>query len=383
MAGSELSYYEINKLLWRWSKKEGARIVHEASLSMDKAPPALPRMPEPKAPPAPKPDPAAKMASDIIKVADTFSRFKKWLDTPDPPKAPPAKKDYMAVPLFDIQQIPGAMRKEFQPHAAKLMERWFAGELNYGPTEKDVAAEINQKGEPYPPSMYDTTTVKLDWVLKYEEARLGYDYLINEKIRNPAARDTLRKMLKKYRAHANINTWEACGGKLSSLHRHFQFQLVGVGSTFFQKASEYVSAYKNNGVPTDLNGALGSFNIYAAIGYAHSISGGIMEVSGVYVYIKDSFDFTDEPGKPSQYLGHWSKDGVIVVPYNGAAAALGVSSLYTSYPVRTPNGSVYYPVHDSDFRKWALKHQRGGDFYVYSDYRFVPCDPPIRVYLDD
>ena len=51
----DLSYYKINKLLWRWSKKDGARIVHEVGLSMDKAPPAQPAPPAPvvKATPAP------------------------------------------------------------------------------------------------------------------------------------------------------------------------------------------------------------------------------------------------------------------------------------------------------------------------------------------
>lgn len=146
-----------------------------------------------------------------------------------------------------------------------------------------------------------------------------------------------------------------------------------------------LTTQRNKGVPDDLVGALGSFNIYAAIGYANFKNRNEVRISGLYVYVKDSYDFTDLSGDVSQYLGHWSKNGVIVVPYNAAAAALNESALYTEYPVTVGNsrvaGNVYYPVQNSDFREWALKHQRGGDFIVYSDYRFVPLTPPLTVYL--
>lgn len=51
------------------------------------------------------------------------------------------------------------MRKEFMPVSAKLMEKWFAGPLNYSPTTRDKIKGINQDGQPYPPSMIDTTTI--------------------------------------------------------------------------------------------------------------------------------------------------------------------------------------------------------------------------------
>jgi Family of unknown function (DUF6402) len=386
----DLSYFEINKLLWRWSKKDGARIVHEAKLSMEKAAPALPASPTDlvnvrPAPAQPKPD----LVDDIVKVVDAFGRFKTWLNTPDPPKPPrtvPVKPaQTQTVPPFDIQEIPRAMRKEFMPNAAKLMERWFAGELNYGPTSKDVAAEINHKGEPYPPSMYDMTTIKLDWALKHQRAKEAHDELVNTLIRSSRAISALAKILRRFDSHQSIDAWAKCGEKLPNLHRHFQFQLVRVGSTFSQKIGDMVRAARNHGVPDDLTGALGSFNIYAAIGFVHFTRPGVAEVSGIYVYIKDSFDFTDLSPEVSQYLGHWSKNGVIVVPYNAAAAAFGREEFYVSFPVALGDprvaGNVYYPVHNSDFRQWARKHGRGGDFIVYSDYKFIPLSPPIKVYL--
>jgi hypothetical protein len=388
----KIPYYETNNLIFRWKLRDGADgcvLCHDVSMSMDRPPPPLPA---PKAPSAPKPPPpnrTANTANGIMDAFEALGRFKKWLDTPDPPKppkaAPPVQKDFMAVPPFDIQEIPGAMRKEHLTNSAKLMDRWFNGELNYGSTEHDVKTETNQKGEPYPPSMYDMTTITLDWVLKYPRAQNAYDHLINTAIRSPQAYGILQKKLRLYVGHSTIDTWPLCDKSLRALHRYFQFTYANVGSTLAQKIDEFLITENNQGVPDDLTGALGSFNIYAAIGYATFVNQKTVEISGVYVYIKDSYDFTDEPGDVSQYLGHWSKNGVILVPYNAAAAALNKPALYTSYPVAVGNsrvaGNVYYPVQNADFRQWAIKHQRGGDFIVYSDKRWVPVFPPIRVEL--
>lgn len=170
----KLSYYSINKLVWRWNKKEGAWIVPEEKLSFDNPPPKLPNVMAPRAEPSPpkrKPQPG----DGLLKAIELHSRFKTWLDTPDPPKPPKQvraqepKQD--RVPPFDIQEIPAAMRKEFMPVSAQLMERWFAGALNYSPTDLDERRGTNQDGRPYPPSMIDRTSIKLDWVLKYTRAK--------------------------------------------------------------------------------------------------------------------------------------------------------------------------------------------------------------------
>lgn len=390
----KLPYYSINKILWRWSRQDGCWIVPAVALSLDRPPPdldtvcLLPATPRPSSPTKAKP----QVGDGLLRMMDAHSRFKIWLSTPEPPNppkpAPTPRPQQKKIPPFDIQEIPGAMRKEMMPVAAKLMERWFAGELNYGPTDQDTKNEINQKGEPYPPGMYDMTTVKLDWVLQYRRAKDQYDALVNASVRTPEALLRLSKILGRYRRpHVKLDTWVMCGEKLPSLHKHFQFTFANVGSTLAQKLAEDIDArLHTSGVPDDLNGALGSFNIYAAVAYAtFNNDASIADVSGIYVYIKDNYSFTDKSGKTSQYLGHWSSKGIIVLEYNGFASYLGKPALYRSYSVRMGNpevkGNVYYPVHNKDFREWALKHQRGGDFIVYSDYRFVPIYPPIKVRL--
>jgi hypothetical protein len=395
-----IPYYKIGKLLWRWKRQEGARVVREVSLSMDKAPPPLPAPPEPRViaqapePKPPAPHPLIQLLDGIESVSNKISRFNAQLDAPPVPKKPPSPpkpvKKVETVRPFDIQEIPGAMRKESMTMSATLMEKWHAGRLNYSPTTTEEDKEINQDGEPYPPDMYDMTTVKLDWVLRFPRAKKQYEYLINEAIRSKKAWKALHDKLVLYKDKVSaLNAMDLCNGDPIRLHKQFQFQHVSVDGTFGDKIMTYLRALDNNGAPDDLFGALGSFNFYAAMGHvrferdvvSHRTTA---EVSGIWVYVKDNFTFTTNPGERSQYLGHWNHNGVIVVPY----ARLAEKSRYILYvdaPVAIGDphikGNVYYPIHNNDFRQWAIKPQRGGDFIIFTDRHYVPIIPPIKVLL--
>jgi hypothetical protein len=348
LSDEELPYYKTAFWTRHWSQCEGCKAVSAQSISFDKAPPPLPRS------------------------------LKKQFPQNAAVKVPP----------FDIQEIPDAMRREGMPIAAKLMERWFAGILNYAPTGDDLKAEINQKGEPYPSSMYDTTTIAMNWVLKFKRAEEKYLDLLANRIHRKIALDKLKSALMPFRnINSSFNTWNVCKNDMSALHRHFTFQYVSVGSSLSEKIDDFIeSQFNRNGVPDDLTGALGAFNLHAApadvkIEYPQREA----VVSSIYVYVKDSYDFTDEPGSVSQYLGHWSSKGVIVVPYNGLTGKLNIPSLYLPYPVARGDmrvkGNVYYPVHNKDFRQWAIRHQRGGDFIIFSDRVRYRLRTPIRIKL--
>jgi hypothetical protein len=290
------------------------------------------------------------------------------------------------VPPFDIQEIPGAMRKEFMPVSAKLMERWFAGELNYSRNDKDQQNEINQDGKYYPESMIDRTSIKMDWVLKHERATNQHAELINARIYNQAALREVKKILSRYRANLNVSPWFECDGDIRKLHRNFQFQRIAVESTFAQKAEQYVRRMTHVGVPDDLTGSLGAFNFYAAIsGVEFEPQGKIATVTQIVVYVRDSYSFEGEPGTRSQYLGHWSKDGVIIVPVTLVANAANtpwldfpvvVGAGYENLRIR---GRVYYPIRNASFREWQTKHHRGGDFIIYSDCKSIQLEKPITV----
>jgi hypothetical protein len=415
MSDDKIPYYKIGKLRWNWNRREGedgCKIVREVQFSINKAPPPLPDELKPKAAPeslTPKPpnsDSAVNMINDNFEDRGIFSRFKTRLNTPDSLKRPlPAVLEKAKpVPPFDIQEIPDAMRKQKMPIGAKLMERWFAGELNYSPTQSDESAEINQDGKPYPSEVYDMTTGKLDWVLKFSRARKKYEHLINDAVRSEKSRGRLIEKLTRFKHDVELHTTDICGDDFRRLHTLFQFQYIQVDGTLAEKlALQLLTSARNTGAPDDLTAALGAFNIYAAIGrvrFTRDVGYNTVlsrttkaEITGVWVYVKDGYTFTDRQGERSQYLGHWSSEGVIAIPLDGIAARSryipyqesSVVLPYINVPVSidepTIKGKVYYPIHNSDFRQWAIKHQRGGDFVVFSDRRLVPVVPPITVYL--
>ncbi|RQS12219.1 DUF6402 family protein [Burkholderia sp. Bp8998] len=321
-----LSYYEINKMLWRWRKQDGARIVDEAKLSMDAAPPLPPEPPKPPAPkpaPAPKRDSLDKMADDFERIGNAFSRFKRWLDTPDPPKPKPPLKVEPTIPPFDIQEIPDAMRREMMPVGAKLMERWFAGRLNYSTSSDDQKHAIDQNGKPYADDMYDYSIVKLDWVLKHRRAKEKYDQLIEVGIYSPDALKILRESLSAYYDHYGFfGTAEVFKDDVRMTHELFQFQRATVDGGLADKIKSFMYfTEENKGVPDDLFAALGSFNICAAVAQANFYidersRSRCVDIIGIFVYVKDGYTFGADAGKPSQYLGHWGENGIIVVPYS-------------------------------------------------------------------
>lgn len=364
---------------------------------MNRAPPVLREQQVPSAllrPSKPKPDPLEKMIDDIEKVANTISRFKAWLNTPDPPKKqksiPRATEERpKIVPPFDLQDIPDAMRKEKMPIGAKLMERWFAGELNYSRTDKDQAAEINQDGKRYPESMVDRKTIKIDWVLKHARARKQYERLLNEAIYNPRSAAKVREILLRYRDRRllYLHPWEECNDDIRSLHGNFQFQYASVDGSFEQKARLALQQISDGGVPDDLTAALGSFNLYASIaGVKYDVACTSALVTHIIVYVRDSYSFEGESDSRSQYLGHWSRDGVIIS--SGAEPANAAGSRWVDFPISTGSqrsvyraGSIHYPVRNKDFREWQSRYNRGGDFIIYSDYKPIFLKKPIQVYF--
>jgi Family of unknown function (DUF6402) len=91
------------------------------------------------------------------------------------------------------------MRKQGLPISATLLERWFAGRLNYSATDADEVAEIDQDRKPYAPDMYDMTTIKLDWVLRFPLAKEKFDYLTSKAVHSPAACEILIEKLIPYK----------------------------------------------------------------------------------------------------------------------------------------------------------------------------------------
>ncbi|SAK94503.1 hypothetical protein AWB80_06977 [Caballeronia pedi] len=352
----ELSYWKTNSFL-DWKQREGCNPVYDVSVSHNQEPP-------------------------VCEFGDDSSKRKEVQEEPLPP--------------FDIQEIPAAMRLANMPVSAKLMERWFAGQLNYSPTQDDERVLINQDGQPYPASMFDTTTITLNWLLKFARAREAFNILCSrEVLTSPAAMRVFRKKIAPFQSSFSVITNEICKEDMLKLHQQFQFQFSAVEGTWIDKLKSAKALFhKDESFPDDLTGALGSFNFYAAPREFHirKIGPPTAFIYSVFIYVKDNYTFTDATGEVSQYLGHWSKKGVILVPRDNVLTALNIPSI--SLPIdddwfesavsignARKAGNVYYPIRNSSFRDWQNKHHRGGDFVIFSDLRVVNFDPPLEVTL--
>lgn len=305
------------------------------------------------------------------------------------------------------------MRKLNMPVSAEMMERWFRGQLNYSPTESDEAKGLNQAGQPYPPSMIDKSIITMDWVLKFRRARSAFENLTEQSyyakdswtgklearpqlythsiLRTKGTNEKLRKSLIPFwQSQAPISTWRVCNQDIEKLHQDFQFQFLQVNGSLPQKIAEQLRVALSQGIPDDLTGALGSFNFYAAVSRFHIERNGknvIAVVTDIAVYVKDSYTFTTNPGKPSQYLGHWNKRSAVISSY----AAVSSEFVDADYPLvvdKKPvrpgtflEDMIYYPVRNRSFRDWQNKHRQGGDFIAYSDLSRVRLGTPIRVML--
>lgn len=299
--------------------------------------------------------PYLNMFNAALKAANAMADFSGWLKRPATPSLRGASKGAKAlppaprtVPPFDIQDVPKAMRKLHVPMAAKLQERWFAGQENYSLTAEDLQKEIDQHGARYAAAMVDTTTIKMDWVLSFPRARRAFDELIKSQLRTPGALKALKDKLTPYRRQREVVAWNIARSDFLEFHRKFQFQRISVNASWGQRIRSYLDrALTARGVPDDLTGALGSFNFYATVRFAYLRTQSLAVVTDVSVYVRDPYEFSDD-----QYLGHWSPSHVAVVP----AYQLAGGSGWLEHPVVDGNPfnreSMLYPVTNRCYRDW-------------------------------
>jgi hypothetical protein len=398
-ANKGIPYFRSNSFMRSWSQRTCEVLQAEgfSGPSMDRPPPVLSdraaslgRQENVREKPSRKKkseDPYLNVIHAGMKVAKAASSFSAWIraPAPDDSKAKASSNPVIAVPSFDIQDLPGAMRKLDMPVSARLLERWFAGQLNYSRNVHDQKNEIDQNGAIYPGSMIDTTSVKMSWVLSFERARKVFEQLVGERIRNQGAQDEIRKLLIQYRNRKDILAWNESGSDIRQFHKRFQFQRASVEASWGQKFQQFLTqSVRNEGVPDDLTGSIGSFNIFAAVRYAYfDHQRRTVVVTDISVYVRDGFTFIDDAGATSQYLGHWNRSHVAVVPAHQLAAMANIDGV--DYAVTEKNSraqdSVLHPVRNKDFRDWQAKHARGGDFVIYTDRVNIKLNPPVTVSL--
>lgn len=356
------------------------------------------------APPVPKPvkeDPLVSLLAWAITPADP--RERKGVD-----KA--VNCDGVQEP-FDLFELPIGMHAEGLRVSEAFAKRWFAGRA-YTAYAEDPHTGKMAEGR-YDADMIDSDTVTLSWLFGFGRIKNRYDDLLSAATNTHAVKALANQLVKFMQRTPQftgpLDTMQHCAGDLQDLHERFQFQFAHVGI-----AEGIGSSLGLN----DVSASLGNFAFYATVARAHvkqdvynrygplgtqHCSRAKVEVTHIYVYAKDSYSFFDV-GSASQYLGHWNKTGVVIMP-PAAIASLATKRLtdtlgkegdlgvelgnqsYPPFPVdlvgKLLGRDVYYPVRNRDFREWRTKKGRGGDFLIFSDRKLIKLETPIAVELGE
>lgn len=440
MAARKLPYYRMESSLMpfrpiRWQHYAGSRgcvpLATQSAVSLERpAPGATPL------PPPPPPPPESRQAAKARKAQE---RLQKRLDAAAANKQadskPPERADGLVLeeckepPVFDLQDIPGAMEMMGWPISAKFARMWFNGQKHVYDNDPNSVQPIVD------------SVVTLDWVLQFGNVRKKLTELLGNRVYSIAAKTELKRILHRhlnsvFLAQRNLSfTTERFLSDLRQFHINWQFQHLIV--------SEEDTLTKAWGI-TDLTGALANFNLYAAIADA-TVSGEKyfkynnlkktktlcqdprVAITHLFVYVKDNYSFNEGKGsQKSQYLGHWNSTGAIITSgglvsqvidgrERGLYKKMGFSlplAIHTDlgnspedrsrlhFPYLTNDGlelvvdtregmlskyrkaDVYFPIFNKTYNEWREKHQRGGDFMIYSSPVRMKLNRPIYVELD-
>ena len=245
------------------------------------------------------------------------------------------------TPEFQLTDIPRIMRANDWEIGAKLMERWFT-------SSKYTYPDIDYTNDPTRP--YNDQIVTLDWALKYPRAKSVYDAMWTDKIYvNEAAKKEIVDALKVNKLLTKSKeTFGNLGEPMDDINRdgHFYIQERPVGSSF-------------HSITNDLDGmhaALANFTFRMAVegeviykGRQNNLFGLFedelyeIRIKRVGIYVRDSYDFI---GDQFGGLGYWN-------PVDNKVSKI--------------SGDNFHEVTNASFRKWREKHNKGGDFTVYSN----------------
>lgn len=450
MGSEKLAYlkHEAGSGLFRkWRLYEEAKGCHaialpELCLSMDKRPPArvvpeqtalrLPSTAAKPAPAAPAPAPAPAVAAAAAappqpyKAPDFVYRLLGVHDDQLKTEVSAGQKrdkpqERPLPPPFELLDMPNAMEAEGFKIAARFAKRWLEGKA-YRPEivlEEATGKEIPQFDKEH----IDSQSIQLRQLLSFPAIAARHQELLKS-LRTPKALERIKNIIKLNHLpplrhwSGHFDTLETLGKDPQDLHQRFQFQFAPVGmvDTLLPLESKAWFRYAHNLGMSDVSAALGNFGLYAAIGKGqveqYESRGTVciplktprVVIHDILVYARDTYSF-DDAGASSQYLGHWNKTGLVVLPEAALGSwimkkwddARGTSTLLPNvqiepgqntvppWPIdiggRLAERQVFHPIRNRDFEVWRQKTGLGADFLIFSDMQRVTLPSPIVLSL--
>ena len=247
-----------------------------------------------------------------------------------------------------LTNIPRIMTSHGWVKGAALMNRWFGSARATAPRY----------------ALADTSTIRMDWILRFPRAKQVYDALVADAIwANPAAQKEIAKMLKRQTLPAPGAT-RAFGNLLDATqnqHRDYvnfrAFTDGGAYGSYYNGYYGYYYGYSSD-IMDDLTAALGRFVFHVVVAGEVTASAAsrsaptyTVTIREVGVYVRDTYDFNG-----SQPLGFWDDSD------NSVSMLNFLSGTYVS---------------NESFRDWRTANHRGGDFEIFTDLRRIVLPRPV------
>lgn len=265
------------------------------------------------------------------------------------------------VDVLHLDEIPGAMDKMGWKVSAKMMRRWFSNSPAYLMPE-NLRSGDGVDYRTLPASQIDDQIIKIDWVLGFPRAKQVFDKFCKEWDSQKAI-ETLRDRRLRGAGWKPGATVAIGQGLMSAKELDMSAQVNR--ATF----GEYSDTFD------DLYGAIFKATLKVAVvgrtRYSSQLSKDIFEIEKLGVYVRDTYDFnSDWFTDAAAGLGIWSRDRLLskaeTAEYraNQANAPIGWMANHIKY-------KGFVPVKNRDFRRWQEKHGTGGDFFVFSDVKWL------------
>ena len=266
----------------------------------------------------------------------------------------PASACFRNIQLTDI---PAVMSKHGFRVGAALMDRWFMAPAFSMPISWKGSARAGFDNRSLDGHHVDTTAVSMSWALRFGRTQETFTELrravlgtASVESLNRSKEELFSNLKRAGKFGAYVSTF-GDGRSVLDLHETAHMNARPVSSNGLEKLTDPID---------DLYCALGAFTLHVAaegvitpLKRSGDQSTHQVDVHGLAFYIRDCYDFTDD-----QPLGNWNASEVQMLPARHLRLAENAS-----------------------FRQWRERHQRGGDFIVFSDIHRQKLSAPLTWYF--
>ncbi|MDE9429607.1 DUF6402 family protein [Xenorhabdus bovienii] len=258
------------------------------------------------------------------------------------------------VDIFMLNEIPNSMKKMGWEMAPKIMRYWFERPKIEFTQEEKVRYIKEIDSIDIPKDRVNDSIVKMEWAMNFNQVKEATEELV-QKWASPNGIKLLKKRL-------SVNS-----------------NKIGYSDSAIELDTYAQVNYKEIGSLTDTIddyfGAIGKATLKLAVrGYVDKIkTKNVFITEGLGIYLKDSYDFFN----PDEFLGVWSRDGVLSKVKTAVYMGFYNDNMWRE--LATGEYSKHVPVYNRNFREWQKKHNKGGDFIVFSDVLWISPLPKDRV----